>query len=403
MKKILIIETEYKGHHLPGYLVYVLRSFKNQNVAITLLTSPEAKNKAKEAIQILRKENVQFNLDVVENIEVKNYSSINLLFNQIKFFFKVKKKFELINSFSKFDHVFLASIEKFDKALAIFGSPFSNTNFSGIFLGAKFHLKNFGISQRSRYNYLSIFFFRNLLKIPKLKNIITNDHLLKKYVGSQGWKNSEKLKFLHDPKEFNFNSTKFNARNKLHLPIKSILILVYGALIPSKGIAELLSIFRINKLHKDIRIILAGKQLEDVKNYLENNNFVKKLMLEKKIFIFKNWINEQKESDLFSATDIVWIGYKNYSSPSGVFYQAVHKSLPMIISDDGLLYNLNQTINVARAVNIHNPLSIIEGIDFVLKSKNKKNFRKNMTKFSKISDHKKWMLGFKKMHVKLYN
>ena len=56
MKKILIIETEYKGHHLPGYLVYVLRSFKNQNVAITLLTSPEAKNKAKEAIQILRKE-----------------------------------------------------------------------------------------------------------------------------------------------------------------------------------------------------------------------------------------------------------------------------------------------------------------------------------------------------------
>ena len=126
-------------------------------------------------------------------------------------------------------------------------------------------------------------------------------------------------------------------------------------------------------------------------------------MLEKKIFIFKNWINEQKESDLFSATDIVWIGYKNYSSPSGVFYQAVHKSLPMIISDDGLLYNLNQTINVARAVNIHNPLSIIEGIDFVLKSKNKKNFRKNMTKFSKISDHKKWMSGFKKMHVKLYN
>jgi hypothetical protein len=56
MKKILIIEPEYEGHYLTGYIKYILRSFKNQKVKITLLTSADAKIKAKGALKILKKE-----------------------------------------------------------------------------------------------------------------------------------------------------------------------------------------------------------------------------------------------------------------------------------------------------------------------------------------------------------
>lgn len=402
MKRILIIETEYTGHYLPGYILYVLRSFKNQDIHITLVTSIEATKKAKEAIEILRKENVPFNIDVIKNINAKNYSSINLFMAQVKFFFEIKKKFKSLNSYSKIDHVFLASIQKFDKAMAIFGSPFCNTFFSGIFLGAKFHLKSFEIHQVSRYNYLSKFFFKQLLKISKLTKIITNDHLLKKYIISKKWKNSEKLIFLHDPKEFNYNSNKLSSRNKLKLPKKSILILVYGALIDSKGIIELLSIFSNGKLQKDIRVILAGKQLGNIKNYLAKNNFVQKLKSNKKIYIFDNWINEEMESHLFTASDIVWIGYKNYSSPSGVLYQAVHKCLLILISNNGLINHLNKEIKIACPVNICDSLSIIKGINFVLDTKNRKKFIKNINKFSKTADCKKWVSNFKRAHSKLY-
>jgi len=51
MKRILIIETEYTGHYLPGYILYVLRSFKNQDIHITLLTSIEAKKKLKKLLK----------------------------------------------------------------------------------------------------------------------------------------------------------------------------------------------------------------------------------------------------------------------------------------------------------------------------------------------------------------
>lgn len=235
-----------------------------------------------------------------------------------------------------------------------------------------------------------------------MQNIITNDHLLKEYLHSENWNNSDKLKFLHDPKEFNFTFNKSYSKKKLHIPEKSILILVYGALIESKGIIELLSIFKDAKLNRHVRVILAGKHLEKNKNFLLNNIFINKLKLEKRLFIINSWINEKKEALLFSATDIVWIGYKNYSSPSGVFYQAIQKNIPSIISNDGLINNLNQTIKVAYPISIHGSFNVIKAINYILNRRNKKKIKRNILKFSKLCDPNKWILGFKQMNPKLF-
>jgi len=403
MKKILIVETEYEGHYLTGYIKYILRSFKNQNLKITLLTSNDVKKRANGALEILRAEKVEFNIETIQSFKIYNYSSIQLIANQFRLYFAIKEKFRQISLFVKYDYVFLTSIQKFDKALVFFGSPFRDVNFSGVYLGAKFHLYKYKISYESRYNYLSKKFFQKLLNISTLQNIITNDHLLKKYLQSENWKKKNKLKFLHDPKEFNFTFDKFYSRKKLGIPKNSIIILVYGALGETKGIIELLTIFKDHKLHKDIRIVLAGRQFGETNNFLLNNRFINKLKLEKKLFIFKDWISEKKEALLYSATDIVWIGYKKYSYPSGVFYQAIQKSIPPLISNDGVINNLNKKIKVGYPINIYDSSNIIEGINYVLNYKNRKKLKKNILKFCKLSDPKKWVIGFKQMHPKLFS
>jgi hypothetical protein len=403
MKNILIIETEYEGHYLTGYIKYILRSFKNKKFKITLLTSIDANNKAKGALQILRKEKLKFNIETIKNLKLKKFSSIHLIVHQIRLYFAIKEKFKELSLSTRFDHIFLTSIQKLDKSLVVFGSPFQNINFSGIYLDIKFHLYKYKIHYKSRFNYLSKKFFQKLLEFPTLDNIITNDHLLKKYIKSNNWNNSHKLKFLHDPKEFNFSFNKFYSREKLGIPNKSILILLYGALIESKGIVELLSIFKVAKLNKNIRVVLAGKQFTNYKNFALNNSFINKLKLDKKLFIFNRWISEKEEALLFSAADIVWIGYKNYSSPSGVLYQAIQKDIPSLISNEGLINSLNKKIKVGYVTNINNPLDIVKGINYVLNYRNKKKLKNNISKFSKISNPKKWVLGFKEMHPKLFS
>ena len=93
MKNILIIETEYEGHYLTGYIKYILRSFKNKKFKITLLTSIDAKNKAKGALQILRKEKLKFNIETIKNLKLKKFSSIHLIVHQIRLYFAIKEKF----------------------------------------------------------------------------------------------------------------------------------------------------------------------------------------------------------------------------------------------------------------------------------------------------------------------
>ena len=414
MKKILIIETEYEGHYLTGYIKYILRSFVKKKIYITLLTSETALKRAKDAFKILKNENVKFSILVIKNTTLekhlkyqkrhnKSYSSLLLLFDQIKFYFIIKKEFEQINFKNNYDHVFFPSIQKIDKALAFFGSPFQNTSFSGIYLDIKFHLRSYGITHKSRLNYLSQILFKKLLNIENLKSIITNDHLFTRFLKKKGWKNYRKVYFLHDPKETNLKFKKNNARKILKLPNKSIFILVYGALIASKGIFELLSIFKDNELNKNIKIILAGKQFGLTKFLLRNNNFVKKLKLTKKLFIYNKWLTEEEEALFFSAADIVWIGYKKYSSPSGVLYQAVSKLLPIITSDDGLICFLNKKIKIGISVNIFNPCEIINAINYITNKNNILYLKNNIKKFSKISNPKEWVLGFQKIHNTLYN
>ena len=403
MKNILILETEYEGHYLTGYIKYILRSFKNNNVRITLLTSHKAKIKAIGAFKILKKENINFSIKIVKNVINKNYTTLHLFWNQVKFFFLVKKKFKSINSKYRYDYVLVTSIQKFDKALAIFGSPFGNVNFSGIYLDIKFHLESFGISARSRFNNLSSFFFRKLLNISKLENIITNDHLLNSFLIRQKWNNYKKIHFLHDPKEFNFIFKKNYSRKILGLSKQSTIILVYGALIETKGIIELLSIFKNNEINKNIQVILAGRQLGKIKFFLKNDTFIKKLKLNKKIITFDKWLSEKEESRIFSASDIVWIGYKSYSSPSGVLYQAVNMNLPIIISNDGLIHHLNKKIKIGCSVNIFNSQEIVKAIDYIINKQNLLKLKNNIKKFSKISNVKNWVSDFKKINKILYS
>ena len=188
---------------------------------------------------------------------------VSLTLYQFKLYFLIKKNFESLNKKIKFDHVILTSMQRIDKIISIFGSPFGKIKFSGIFLGLKFHLQNFKIKSKSTNHFLSKLLFNRLLNIKTLTKIITNDYLLKKYLKNNHWKNQKKVFFLHDPKEFNYKFNKNYALKKLNLKKNKFIILVYGAIIDSKGVEELLQIY--NYKIRDIHCLIVGKQLDSTK------------------------------------------------------------------------------------------------------------------------------------------
>jgi hypothetical protein len=398
VKTFLIVETQYQGHYLTGYIKYVLRALSKKKINIVILTTKKAKKNGVGAFNILRKENNAIITEIIDDIELKNYKLVSLIIYQIRTYFLIKNKFNEINRKYNICHVFVNSFQHFDKVFSILGSPFQEVKYSGIFLGSKFHLRNLDIN--FFYNTFNKFLFKKLISNKNLLSLIINDEFLLNFINKNVYTPFNKIKFLHDPKEFNYKFNKIYSRKKLYLPKKSFLILVYGAIINTKGIEDLLKIFENKKINPKVKVIIAGEKIGTMKNYFESLE-VKKLINDKKIFIFDKWQNEITESLLFSAADVVWIGYKNYFSPSGVLYQAVSMNLPIITSNKEIIHWTNFKYKLGLSVNLSSNIDIVKKINRITNKFLYKKFQRHIKIFSKITSSEHWVISFKNIFNKL--
>ena len=92
MKKLLIVETEYDGHYLTGYIKYILRALKGKRVKVVLLISQRTLRYGKGALKILSDEGVNYNVETFNTPVVNKTNFISLTIYQLKLYFLLKEK-----------------------------------------------------------------------------------------------------------------------------------------------------------------------------------------------------------------------------------------------------------------------------------------------------------------------
>jgi glycosyltransferase involved in cell wall biosynthesis len=136
----------------------------------------------------------------------------------------------------------------------------------------------------------------------------------------------------------------------------------------SKGIKELIYSLQIINNQK-IKVIIAGRQTNDVKSFLALD-VNKKLVKTKKIIVYEGFKNYKEEAILFSASDVVWVGYNdNFSGSSGVLHQAGSVKKPVITNRLGLLGYLNKKHKIGVKVNLNSSVDIKDKILYLYRSK----------------------------------
>lgn len=396
----LIIEPEYGGHYMILYIKFIVRLLAKKKKNVVFLTTK--KTSQHESFKSLLKEHKNIQIEYIKFIRPKSFSTMSMLIHQIRLFFLIKKKYKIISKKYKFDHIFINSLDHFDKALSLFGDPFYNVNFSGIYVNPKFHLQKYNLGKAGRYNVISKFFFKKLLKTPNLRNILTNDKFFINYIISNNFKNFNKLKFLCEPREFTHSFNKSYSRYLLKLPKNNFFILVYGALKKSKGIAELFLALCNNNINKKVSVILAGDAHKEIKHFL-NSRVTKLLIKEKKLFYFKGFQSNKEESILFSASDIVWVGYqKQFPFLSGVLYQAAIKKLPIIASNHGIIGWMNKKHKLGLSVDITDVNLVVKTINKFCQKKIYNSYYSNINSFSKRLNPKFFMKQINDLLVEKY-
>jgi len=84
--------------------------------------------------------------------------------------------------------------------------------------------------------------------------------------------------------------------------------------------------------------------------------------------VLDRFIDSETEQDLFSACDVVWLGYKGHYGMSGVLVQAYRSGKPLIATADGLIGWFCRDGELGPVIDDLAPDSINQALDTVLES-----------------------------------
>jgi glycosyltransferase involved in cell wall biosynthesis len=375
--RILIVEPECEGHHIVLYVKELLHSIKKYKTItnVTLLTSK--KTLKYSLIKELKKEikNLTVYTDFNLNYPKNNKNIFSLLFFQINNFFILKKIYNNKLKKDNFDYIFINTLDYLEKAISIFGSPFKNTPFSGIFLNPKIHRK------KNFLFFLYYYLLKRLFGIKQLKNIYSNDNFFVEFCKKKIINNNHKISYFAEPVSRLSQLNKTYSREFFGFKKKHFVILVYGALKNSKSIQELL--VTINNIkNTNIKVIVAGQQTSYVKRIMAQD-YVKKLIINKIVFVSQGFHNNFKENLIFNASNLVWLAYKDGSyGSSGILFKAASSKLPVITTKEGLTGWQNKKYKFGIIVNLDNYENISSKILDI--STNKLKYKKHSNNIFKF-------------------
>ena len=390
---ILLVEPEYQGHHVALHLNLLINEFYKRRWQINILTYK--KSASSEAYRLIDKK-IYRKINFFYIKEISFYNSKNIFY---LIYIQVIKYFNIIRSIKKIllkndiDHIYFVTGDHIDKVLAILGNFSLRVKFSLMLIYSKVYLnKNINYFRRLILGVKKKLLFK-LIDLSYLKNFFVLDLFLFKFIKKNKKNNFSKVVYTPDPGQLNFFFSQKFSKNYLKIKKNVFIILIYGAIKMSKGIKELICSLQYLNNNK-IKLIIAGKQTEDVKFFLklEAN---KQLINTGQVIIFDGFINYKDEAILFSASDIVWVGYDdNFSGSSGVLHQAGLANKPVITNRLGLLGYLNKKYKIGSVVNLSSVIDIKNKILYLYRNKKiRYMFGKNNNALSKMHSGKNFAIA----------
>lgn len=268
-------------------------------------------------------------------------------------------------------------------AAAIRGSPFGDSPWGGIIMDPIFHLNEMGIrAPGSLLQRIKKKLFFRLLRDKTLRRVFTLDRLLVRYVRETTPGLAKSVCFIPEPVEVRGFQSRDSARRALGIPAEAMVVLVYGVLDDSKGLDALLRSMQADGFREEVSVLVAGPQTREIRALLASSN-AEALRDAGRIYERNGFLYGEDEQEVFSASDIVWVGYRKQYISSGVLLQAATAGLPIVGCDEGLIGWLTKNYELGLTVDIANEHEIATAISQLARNAEpSRRFSENGRRFS---------------------
>ncbi|RKP51262.1 glycosyltransferase [Trinickia fusca] len=240
--------------------------------------------------------------------------------------------YELVNAFQPVARVVVPYVDYFLYALPFLGSPFGMTPWIGITMRSTFHHRKVGVKAPARpvVNAIKSCLFRQAVQVRGMRTMLSIDPTLPEWSIRWLGKRAAEVAYLADPFPDAHADDPAQARARLGLGTGRLL-LVYGSITARKGIRELVA--ALEQMPDAPTLVVAGEQDTDTREFL----FAHRARLNPPPVMLDMFVTNEMEHDLFSACDVVWLGYKGHYGMSGVLVQAYRFGKPVIATAEGLI------------------------------------------------------------------
>ena len=355
---ILIIEPFVDGHH-GVYLRRMIHALISRGHQVQLATFTESlTHSSVQAMLLAHDKNISFITSAHHKYDTSDRNPFKMIHKMIKFRSIFKDLYKRAIQDGRVDFVMVPYLDYCTYAFAILGSPFARTPWAGLVMRTGFHHSAWGVkSPTGRTNSVKERLFFRLLRNPFLRALFTIDVTLKEYTEKLSLTQAPRLVYIPDVTEMKRSMSREKARHELGISKHGFIILVYGDLSLRKGIEILIRATEDEEFPSEAHLLLAGLQDAEVEKCLRSP-LANQLKVNGRIHQMNRFLNTNEENMVFTASDVVWLGYQGHYHMSGVLAQAGVMGLPVIACEEGLIGWLTKRFTSGIVVSTSSPSAI---------------------------------------------
>ncbi len=334
----LIIEPTFVGHHFT-YLLEVVRGALKRNIHVIVGVGNDWQgDKIVDRLGAsIPAETISFVRARVPENRVWSPGTLGLIQGALRWREFLYRTYRAATKNNRIDFVFVPYLDTALFAISVLGSPFSDTAFAGLTMRQRFHLRELGVNvATARGTWMKRRLFLRLLRVKGLKRVFVIDDTLETYVRLKHRPLAGKLHFVPDPSAPPVVTSKEVARVALGLPGSAWIVLVFGYIDSRKGVSRLLQWVGSCAVGPSAHVLLAGTLSKDIERLLTGEP-ARSLLLQKRLWVMNRYIDLDEEQLVYSAVDVVWLGYEQVELMSGVLVKAAQFRKVVLFADYGLI------------------------------------------------------------------
>jgi glycosyltransferase involved in cell wall biosynthesis len=327
---VVIIEPNFSGHRW-RYVEWIAQTCLEAGYPCLVVTenSNEDHRLARE-IMAAKREDLQI---AFVDAETQRHTRGLKRLSYARYHAYFKLAYDSVKRAERVRLVVVPYADYFLHALPMLGTPFGRAPWIGITMRTTFHHGKVGVRTPGRplVNLLKSLLFRRAVHTKGLRTLLSIDPTLPEWVGRKKPRHGASVEYVADPFPDAKAEDPLVARERLGLDPAGRYLLVYGSISERKGICELAE--ALAGMKDAPTLLLAGEQDPDIRGFMRA--FIP--ILKPAPVILDRFISNEMERDLFSACDVVWLGYKGHYGMSGVLVQAYRFDKPTVATSDGLI------------------------------------------------------------------